>query len=106
MQSLTITSTIHIPETHILITKVEFDHLQEQILLGKYWSMKDLENHINKKQEWIKEKILYPSVFKKILDSKNGGFVYYPQRKGEHWSFQANKMALFLEEHFNQIFSN
>ena len=106
LQTLTFTAVIQIPETHVLLTKIEFDQLQQQILLGKYWSMKDLENHINKKQEWIKERILYPTAFRKILDCENGGFVYYPGRKGEHWSFQALKMAEFLEVHFNQIFSN
>ncbi len=106
MQKLTITSTIEIPESHVLITKTEFEDLQQQSLSGKYWSMKDLEQHTSKKSEWLKEKVLYPSHFKTILDIENEGFVYYPKKKGEPWAFHARKMALFLDENFHRIFSN
>ncbi len=50
--------------------------------------MKDLEKRINRKSEWIKENILYPTKFKKILDTKSGGFVFYPRSKGQTWSFR------------------
>ena len=56
--------------------------------------MKDLEKRVNRKSEWIKENI-YPSKFKKILDVESGGFVFYPETKGQTWSFQASKMTVF-----------
>jgi phage pi2 protein 07 len=67
--------------------------------------MKNLEKRLNYKNEWIKQNILYPSKFRKILDVKSGGFVYYPKKKGETWSFHAYKMAKFLVEYFCEIFS-
>ena len=67
--------------------------------------MKDLEKKIGRKSEWIKENILYPSRFRCFLDSANGGFVFYPQTKGQSWSFQAPKMAAFLDKHFAEIFN-
>jgi phage pi2 protein 07 len=73
-------------------------------LTGVYWNIKDLEKRINKKSDWIKENILYPSRFKKILDIDNGGFVYYPETKGQPWAFQVTKMAEFLEGNFQRIF--
>lgn len=95
---------INIPPDQILISKVEYEELQSNLLIGVYWSMKDLEQRINKKHEWIKANILYPSRFRRILDVKNGGFVYYPKSKGEKWSFQATKMSQFLEDNFHTIF--
>lgn len=68
--------------------------------------MKDLEKRIGKKSEWIKENILYPTRFKKILDVENGGFVYYPKTQGQSWVFQASKMTEFLDKNFHRIFRN
>ncbi|MEY9974987.1 phage pi2 protein 07 [Lysinibacillus sp. RC46] len=105
MQQLSVTLTIPIPSDSIIISKVELEELKKAQLAGVYWSMKDLENRINRKHEWIKENILYPSKFKKVLDIESGGFVFYPKSKGQTWSFQASKMAAFLEKYFKDIFS-
>lgn len=105
MQQLLVKLTIPIPSDSILISKVELEELKQSQLVGVYWSMKDLEKRINRKNEWIKENILYPAKFRKILDVESGGFVFYPSSKGQTWSFQASKMADFLEKHFKDIFS-
>lgn len=104
-QQLSVEMIITIPSDSILITKVELKELKEAQLIGVYWSMKDLEKRINRKSEWIKQYILYPPKFKKTLDVEMGGFVFYPKSKGQTWSFQASKMALFLEKHFTDIYS-
>lgn len=104
MQQLTVNLTIPVPADQVLISKVELQELQEQQLKGVYWTMKDLERRINKKSEWIKENILFPSRFRKILDVDNGGFVYYPKNQGQSWSFLAPKMADFLDKYFQSIF--
>lgn len=104
MQSLKAEISIQIPNDHVLIQKVEYDNLKQQELTGVYWTMQDLENRTGKKHEWIKENLLYPTAMKKQLDVKNGGFVYYPAGKGEKWTFQATKMAKFLEDNFYKIF--
>ncbi|MGE7942738.1 DUF771 domain-containing protein [Lysinibacillus xylanilyticus] len=88
----------------VLIKKVELEELQQDRLIGVYWTMSDLENHIGKKQVWIKENILYLQKFKKQLDVSQGGFVYYPKSCGEKWSFLASKMSQFLEDNFYTIF--
>ncbi|APT50998.1 hypothetical protein BSA171_03615 [Bacillus safensis] len=103
-QLLGVSLSIPIPADQVLISKVELQELKEQSLIGVYWSMKDLEEKIAKKSEWIKSNILYPSRFRKILDSENGGFVFYPKSKGQTWSFQASKMANFLDQNFTNIF--
>jgi len=105
VQRLKVNLTIPIPEDSVLISKIELEELKQKELSGVYWNMKDLEDRTSKKQVWIKENILYPSRFRKILDSENGGFVFYPKLNGQTWSFQARKMAMFLDENFNRIFS-
>ena len=105
MQQLNVNLTIPVPSDQVLISKIELEELQQEQLSGVYWNMKDLEKRVNKKQDWIKEHILYPSKFKEQLDSKNGGFVYYPSGSGQSWSFQANDMAEFLDKNFNRIFN-
>lgn len=104
MQQLNVTLQIPIPDDHVLISKVELEELKKNELSGVYWTMKDLERRVGKKQEWIKENILYPPRFRKILDAENGGFVFYPKSKGQTWSFQATRMAEFLEKNFSRIF--
>lgn len=106
MQQLEVSLTIPIPNDSILIKRVELEELKSKSLQGVYWNMKDLEQRTGKKHEWIKENILYPSRFRKILDVDSGGFVFYPKSKGQTWTFQANKMAEFLDKHFRQIFSS
>lgn len=72
-------------------------------LKGVWWSMKDLEERINRKQQWIKKYILYQPKFKELLDIDNGGFVFYPKKPGQTWTFQATKMSDFLEKNFAEI---
>ena len=106
MQKIKAEVVITIPEDMVLITRVEYEELKQNELTGMYWNMKDLEKRTNKKSEWIKENMLYPGRFRQILDIDNGGFVYYPETKGQHWSFQATKMAAFLDNNFDRIFGS
>ncbi|MFC0015226.1 MULTISPECIES: DUF771 domain-containing protein [Allobacillus] len=104
-QQLCVNIQIPIPDDSVMISKVELQELKQAQLKGVYWTMKDLESRINRKNEWIKENILYPSKFRKLLDVNNGGFVYYPKTKGQSWSFHAGKMADFLDSNFQNIFA-
>lgn len=104
MQQLNVSLSIPIPVDQVLISKVEIEDLRRQSVLGVYWSMKDLEDRTNKKQDWLKENILFPPRFKERLDVEQGGFVYYPKKSGEKWSFLASEMAKFLDENFYLIF--
>lgn len=104
MQQLSVQLSIPIPPESVLISKIELEEFKKNELSGVYWNMKDIEARTNRKQEWIKENILYPSRFRKVLDLENGGFVFYPRSKGQSWSFQASKMAAFLDSNFNLIF--
>lgn len=69
-----------------------------------WWSMQDLKNQTGRSEDWLKEKILLRQCYKAILDIENGGFVYYPQSRGDRWCFIASRMNEFLEKHFAEIF--
>lgn len=103
MQQLNVQISIPIPADQVLINKIELEELQRNQLLGVYWTMKDLEERTGRKKNWIQEYILYNPKFRNLLDVKNGGFVYYPEGKGYCWSFQATKMAKFLDDNFHLV---
>jgi phage pi2 protein 07 len=105
MQTITAQVAIEIPQTHIMITQVEYAELQKSQLSGTWWSMKDLEERTGRKVDWLKENILYVQRYKNLLDAKNGGPVYYPAAKGQPWAFQAARMAKFLDDNFARIMS-
>jgi phage pi2 protein 07 len=69
-----------------------------------WWNMKDLEEATGYKEDWLKENILLQPSFKNILDLDNGGFVYYPEKRGQKWLFIASRMQEFLEKQFVKIF--
>lgn len=104
MQQLKVEMLIKIPEEYVLIKKIELEELRNNELTGVFWSMKNLEERVIRKSEWIKDNILYPSRFRNILDVERGGFVFYPKLKGQSWSFHAARMADFLDKNFSEIF--
>lgn len=97
--------TIPIPESHVIITKTEYEELLKQEIVGKYWDLKALENKIGRKRGWIEEKILYKPSFRSMLDVDENpdGFVKYPSAENRKWSFLASKMNDFIENNFPEI---
>lgn len=69
-----------------------------------WWNMQDLEKVTGYSDDWLKENILLQPRYKKILDLDNGGFVYYPEKRGEKWMFVSSRMQEFLEKYFADIF--
>lgn len=94
-QLLDVSLSIPIPADKILISKVELQELREQSLSGVYWNMKDLEKKTARKSEWIKENILYPSRFRKFLDSANGVLYFIRKLKGKTGAFKLLKWLPF-----------
>lgn len=104
MQQLNVNVSIPIPEDMVLIQKIELEELKGQNLAGVYWNMSHLTKRTSKSVNWLKDNILFKPQFKKILDSHNGGCVFYPRVQGQPWVFKAKEMAEFLDNHFHQIF--
>lgn len=80
------------------------DLLQEQLLLGRTWLMKDLREWTGgKSANWLKENILlnpkYADDFKAMQDA---GYIYRGTQ-GVPWKFKASVMAKWLDEHWNEL---
>jgi len=103
-QQLQVSLIVQVPDDHVLITKVEYDELQQEKLQGLNWTTTDLEKRIKKDMRWIKKHILHHAKFRRQLDVDFGGFVYYPENRGENWAFNATRMAKFLDDNFHHIF--
>lgn len=66
----------------------------------EFWHMEDLMEKTGKRQNWLKENILYQPRFKKELQK----FTHFPNGKGDRWCFQASAMHDFLQFHFLEFF--
>lgn len=90
--------TVTIPEEYVLITREEYNELQEKEK-PVWWSMQDLINETGFKRNWLVENILYNPKYIKQLKQ----FVYYPD--GGKWSFNREPMQCFLKDNFEDIFN-
>jgi phage pi2 protein 07 len=88
IQSLSVNINIPVPADSVIITKIELQELKKLQLTGVYWSIKDLEKRVNRKSAWIKENILYPTRFKKVLDAENGDLYSIQKAKDKHGHFK------------------
>lgn len=99
MQTLKV--EINIPPDYVVIPQQEYLNLKTNDLVGKQWSIGDLKEHTNRSTDWLKENILYP--YRDELDVLNGGFVKYPESKGQPWRFGAKRMSEWLEENLKEV---
>lgn len=90
--------TVTIPEQYVVITREEYQQLQEKEK-PVWWSMQDLINETGFKRNWLVENILYNPKYIKQLKQ----FVYYPD--GGKWAFNREPMQSFLKENFEDIFN-
>ncbi|WP_039067708.1 DUF771 domain-containing protein [Staphylococcus shinii] len=90
--------TVTIPEQYVVITREEYQQLQEKEK-PVWWSMQDLINETGFKRNWLVENILYNPKYIKQLKQ----FVYYPE--GGKWAFNREPMQCFLKDNFEDIFN-
>ncbi|MFK3938961.1 DUF771 domain-containing protein [Alkalihalobacillus sp. NPDC078783] len=77
-----------------------------QLAINKvWWSMSDLKTITGKGEDWLKENFLLRPEIKKKIDVNNGGFVHYPNSKGDKWCFLARKTQVYIEENFSSIYT-
>lgn len=94
--------TVPIPETHVLITKDEYDELIGYSL-DPVWNMSDLKKKLKiASDETIKDRLLFHPRFEKELRAQR--IVHYPDENFNRWRFNARKMNKFVDEHFNEIY--
>ncbi|HHA6007290.1 TPA: DUF771 domain-containing protein [Staphylococcus aureus] len=94
--------TVPIPETHVLITKDEYEELIAYSL-DPVWNMSDLKKKLKiASDETIKDRLLFHPRLEKKLRAQ--GIVHYPDENFNRWRFNARRMHKFVDEHFNEIY--
>ncbi|MDG3136801.1 DUF771 domain-containing protein [Streptococcus suis] len=98
--------TIQLPESHIIISKDDYDDLAKKASQGKYMTLNDVLEMLSVSRPWLLENVLYkPTIRKQIdIEQNKDGFVKYPQNQGGRYYFLASKTKKYFEEHFAEIF--
>ncbi|HEL1630540.1 TPA: DUF771 domain-containing protein [Streptococcus suis] len=98
--------TVQLPETHLIISKDDYDHLTKQATQGRYMTLNEVLELLSVSRPWFLENVLYkPTIRKQIdIDQNPNGFVKYPQNQGGRYYFLASKTREFFERNFLEIF--
>ncbi|MFM0877167.1 DUF771 domain-containing protein [Streptococcus suis] len=98
--------TIQLPESHIIISKEDYDHLTKEATQGRYMTLNEVLELLSVSRPWFLENVLYkPTIRKQIdIDQNPNGFVKYPQNQGGRYYFLASKTRDFFERNFLEIF--
>lgn len=98
MQQLKTEIVIQIPETHVLVDKLELEEMKQRAepewMSGLSWLS---EQTGIKSPQQLKSMILYP--FRSELEN----FVTYPSNSGEVWRFNSYYMKQWLRENFKKV---
>lgn len=96
---------IPIPDDYVIITKIEYEELKKADNIGRWMSLQEVLERINRSYEWFVSKVLKNPRYRQIIDiEKNeNGFVYYPGDGRDTYLFLRSKTLLFLEENFSII---
>ncbi|ANS02501.1 hypothetical protein DS56701_06 [Lactococcus phage 56701] len=104
-QTLEVQATISvlIPEDKVLVDKVEYQELKEKDFDG--WVGMDVFIKKSNRSIPTVSKVLRKPDLRKRISVENGGWVYYPNGKGDNWSFRFKEMMNFINKEFYQKFS-
>ena len=96
---------IPIPDDYVIITKIEYEELKKIDDIGRWMSLQEVLERINRGYEWFVSKVLKNPRYRKIIDieKNDNGFVYYPGDGRDTYLFLRSKTLIFLEENFNKI---
>ena len=97
------TIPILIPEDMILINKIEYQELKQQDFDG--WVGMDVFTEKSNRSVPTISKVLRKPDLRKRISVENGGWVYYPNGKGDNWSFHYKEMMEFINNEFYQKFN-
>jgi phage pi2 protein 07 len=97
--------TIQLPETHLIISKDDYDHLTKQATQGRYMTLNDVLEMLSVSRPWLLENVLYKTNIRSQIDIDQNpkGFVKYPKNKGGKYLFLASKTKAFFEQNFSEL---
>lgn len=102
-QKLNVNLEILVPNDMVLVKKSEFEQLESQDDYGKWVKMPEFVSRASRSDVWLKSHVLNNPMLIETLKVENGGWVYYPNSKGDHWAFRLTGMKEFLENDFHRF---
>ena len=97
--------TIQLPESHIIISKDDYNHLTKEAIQGRYMTLNDVLEMLSVSRPWLLENVLYKTNIRSQIDIDQNpkGFVKYPKNKGGKYLFLASKTKAFFEQNFSEL---
>ncbi|WP_165624017.1 DUF771 domain-containing protein [Streptococcus equi] len=97
--------TIQLPESHLIISKDDYDHLRKQATQGRYMTLNDVLEMLSVSRPWLLENVLYKTNIRSQIDINlnKEGFVKYPKNQGGKYLFLASKTKAFFEQNFSEL---
>ena len=97
--------TIQLPESHIIISKDDYNHLTKEATQGRYMTLNDVLEMLSVSRPWLIENVLYKTNIRSQIDIDQNpkGFVSYPKNKGGKYLFLASKTKAFFEQNFSEL---
>lgn len=102
-QKINVSLEISVPSDMILIKKSEFEDLDGQDDYGKWVNMAEFVVRSTRSAPWIRKHVLENVLIMDGLRVENGGWVHYPNNRGDHYSFRLSGMKDFLENDFHRF---
>lgn len=96
---------IPVPDDYVIISKVEYEELKKADDVGRWMTLPEVLERINRKYDWFSSKVLKNPKYRKVIDIEKcaNGFVYYPAEGRDTYLFLSSKTLAFLEENFASI---
>lgn len=97
--------TIQLPESHIIISKDDYNHLTKKASQGHYMTLNDVLEMLSVSRPWLLENVLYKTNIRSQIDINlnKEGFVKYPKNQGGKYLFLASKTKAFFEQNFSEL---
>lgn len=97
MQQIEALITVQIPDDFVMVEKTRLREIEDNIVTGKLFTMKDFCERTNRSAAWLKKNILMNPYLINKLNIEKGGWVYYPASQSDRWLFKASGMINFIE---------
>jgi len=96
---------IPIPDECVIISKVEYEELRKADNTGRWMTLQEVLERINRKYQWFNSTVLKNPRYRQLIDIEKNkdGFVYYPGDGRDTYLFLRSKTLSFLEENFSTI---
>ncbi|MEY8498954.1 DUF771 domain-containing protein [Enterococcus avium] len=96
---------IPVPDDYVIISKVEYEELRKADDIGRWMTLSEVLERVNRKYEWFVTNVLKNPRYRQTIDIEKNkdGFVYYPGDGRDTYLFLQSKTLSFLEENFSSI---